>query len=63
MDLFLLPYAVVDILLPFNSLHYGYFYLIKENLISLVKLKIFKVEVEKQLRKIIIPSNHRGEYY
>ena len=44
---------------------YGYLYLIKEKSDVLDKFKVFKLEVEKQLGKIIkiVRSNRGGEYY
>ena len=44
---------------------YGYLYLIKEKLDVLDKFKVFKLEVEKQLGKIIkiVRSDRGGEYY
>ena len=45
--------------------HYGYLYLIKEKSNVLNKFKVFKLEVEKQLEKIIkiVRSYRGGEYY
>lgn len=44
---------------------YGYLYLIKEKSEALEKFKIFKIEVERQLGKVIkvVCSDHGGEYY
>ena len=45
--------------------HYGYLYLIKEKSYALDKFKVFKLEVEKQLGKVIkiVRSDRGGEYY
>ena len=44
---------------------YGYLYLIKEKSNALDKFKVFKLEVEKQLGKVIkiVRSDRGGEYY
>ena len=44
---------------------YGYLYLIKEKSDALDKFKVFKLEVEKQLGKVIkiVRSDRGGEYY
>ena len=44
---------------------YGYLYLIKKKSYSLDKFKVFKLEVEKQLEKVIkiVRSDRGGEYY
>ncbi|EOY26152.1 Uncharacterized protein TCM_027567 [Theobroma cacao] len=44
---------------------FGYLYLIDEKSDAYEKFKIFKIEVEKQLKKAIkiVRSNQRGEYY
>ena len=44
---------------------YGYLYFIKEKAESLDKFKIFRIEVEKQLGKVIkvVRSDRGGEYY
>lgn len=34
--------------------HYGFFYLIKEKIDALEKFKVFRIEVEKQLEKVIV---------
>ena len=45
--------------------HHGYLYLIKEKSYALDKFKVFKLEVEKQLGKVIkiVRSDRGGEYY
>ena len=44
--------------------HYGYLYLIKEKSDALDKIKVIKLEVEKQLGKVIkIVRSDRGEEY
>ena len=62
-----LLYVALGMFLTFidDFSRYGYLYLIKEKSDALDKFKVFKLEVEKQLGKVItvVRSDCRGEYY
>ena len=67
MDPFLLQFVVIDIFINFidDFSQFGYLYLIKEKSDAFEKFKVFKIEVKKQLGKVIkiVRSDRGGKYY
>ena len=67
MELIHLPFVEINIFFTFidDFSRYGYVFLIKEKSEVLEKFKIFKLQVEKQLGKVIkiVRSDRGGEYF